>query len=138
MLTVFENRVLPRIFSPKRDEVTGGWRKLHNEKLHNLYSSPDIIRVITSRSVRWAGQGELRNAYKILVGLANSVIMNAPPLTTDYEAQYYSFFSILLLLSLSWVQIFSSALCPPTLSVCVFPLEREIECHIHVKQDVLL
>jgi hypothetical protein len=54
-LRVFENRVLRRIFGPKRDEVTVGWRKLHNEELHNLYSSPSIIRVITSRMMRWAG-----------------------------------------------------------------------------------
>jgi hypothetical protein len=54
-LRVFANRVLRRIFGPKRDEVTGGWRKLHNEELHNLYSSPSIIRMIKSRSVRWAG-----------------------------------------------------------------------------------
>jgi hypothetical protein len=53
-LRVFENRVLRRIFGPKRDEVTGGWRKLHNEELHNLYSSPDIIKIIKSRSMRWA------------------------------------------------------------------------------------
>jgi hypothetical protein len=52
---VFENRVLRRIFEPKRDEVTGGWRKLHNEELHNLYSSPNIIRMIMSRRMRWAG-----------------------------------------------------------------------------------
>jgi hypothetical protein len=45
---VFENRVLRRIYGPKRDEVTGGWRKLHNEELHNLYSSPNIIRIIKS------------------------------------------------------------------------------------------
>jgi hypothetical protein len=51
---VFENRVLRRIFGPKSDEVTGGWRKLHNEELHNLYSSPSIIRMIKSRGVRWA------------------------------------------------------------------------------------
>jgi hypothetical protein len=51
---VFENRVLRRIFGPKGDEVTAGWRKLHNEKLHNLYSSPSIIRMIKSR-MRWAG-----------------------------------------------------------------------------------
>jgi hypothetical protein len=68
---VFENRVL-RIFGPKRDEVTGGWRKLHNEELHNLYSSPSIIRMIKSRWMRWAGcvarmRGK-RNAYRILVG----------------------------------------------------------------------
>jgi hypothetical protein len=68
---VFENRVL-RIFGSKRDEVTGGCRKLHNEKLHNLYSSPRIIRMIKSRRMRWAGHvvrlGEKRNAYRILMG----------------------------------------------------------------------
>jgi hypothetical protein len=52
---VFENRVLRRIFGPKRDEVTGGWRKLHNEELHNLYCSSSIIRMIKSRKMRWAG-----------------------------------------------------------------------------------
>jgi hypothetical protein len=52
---VFEDRVLRGIFGPKRDEVTGDWRKLHNEELHNLYSSPDIIRMIKSRRKRWAG-----------------------------------------------------------------------------------
>jgi hypothetical protein len=69
---VFENRVLRRIFGPKRDEVTGECRKLHNEKLHNLYSSPDIIRQVKSRRMRWAGHvarmGEERKVYKILVG----------------------------------------------------------------------
>jgi hypothetical protein len=69
---VFENRVLRRIFEPRRDEVTGEWRKLHNEELHNLYSSPNIIRLIKSRRMRWAGHvvrmGEMRNAYRILVG----------------------------------------------------------------------
>jgi hypothetical protein len=54
-LRVCENRVLRRIFGLKRDEVTGGWRKLHNEELHNLYSSPNIIRAIKSRRMRWAG-----------------------------------------------------------------------------------
>jgi hypothetical protein len=52
---VFENRVLRRIFGPKRDEETRGWRKLHSEELHNLYSSPNIIRTIILRKVRWAG-----------------------------------------------------------------------------------
>jgi hypothetical protein len=52
---VFENRVLRRIFAPKRDEVTGGWRKLHNEELHNLCSSPSIIRMIESRRMKWTG-----------------------------------------------------------------------------------
>jgi hypothetical protein len=54
-LRVFENRVLRRIFGSKRDEVTEGWRKLHNEELHNLYSSPSIIRTIKSRRMIWAG-----------------------------------------------------------------------------------
>jgi hypothetical protein len=52
---VFENKVLRRLFGPKRDEVTGGWRKLHNKELHNLYSFPGIINIITSRRMRWAG-----------------------------------------------------------------------------------
>jgi hypothetical protein len=52
---MFENRVLRRISGPTRDEETGGWRKLHNVELHNLYSSPIIIRMIKSRSMRWAG-----------------------------------------------------------------------------------
>jgi hypothetical protein len=71
-LRVFENRVLRRIFGPRRDEVTGDWRKLHNEELHNLYSSPKIIRMIKSRRMRCAGHvarmGETRNAYRIVVG----------------------------------------------------------------------
>jgi hypothetical protein len=71
-LRVFENRVLSRIFGPKRDEVTGEWRKLHNEELHNLYSSPDIIRQVKPRRMRWAGHvarmGEERKVYKVLVG----------------------------------------------------------------------
>jgi hypothetical protein len=54
-LRVFENRVLRRIFGPKRDEVMGEWRKLHNEELRDLYSSPSIIRIIKSRRMRWAG-----------------------------------------------------------------------------------
>jgi hypothetical protein len=52
---MFENRVLRRIFGPKRDEVTVGWRKLHNEELHDLYSSPSIIRIMKARRMRWAG-----------------------------------------------------------------------------------
>jgi hypothetical protein len=54
-LRVFENRVLKRIFGPKRDEVTGGWRKLQNEELHNLHASPSVTRKMKSRRVRWAG-----------------------------------------------------------------------------------
>ena len=54
-LSVFENRVLRRIFGTKRDEVTGEWRKLHNEELYDLYCSPKIVRVIKSRRMRWAG-----------------------------------------------------------------------------------
>jgi hypothetical protein len=54
-LRVFEKRLLRRIFGPKREEVTGGWGKLHNEDVHNLYSSPIIIRIIKSKSMRWAG-----------------------------------------------------------------------------------
>jgi hypothetical protein len=69
---VFENRILRRIFGPKRDEVTGEWRKVHNEELHNLYSSPDIIRQVKSRRMRWVGHvacmGEERKVYKVLVG----------------------------------------------------------------------
>jgi hypothetical protein len=60
--------VLRRILGPKRVEVTGGWRKLHNEELHNLYTFPSIIRMIKSRRMRWAGHGEKRNACMILVG----------------------------------------------------------------------
>jgi hypothetical protein len=71
-LRVFENRVLRRIFGPKRDEVTGEWKKLLNEELHNLYSSPDIIRQVKSRRMRWVGHvarmGEERKFYKFLVG----------------------------------------------------------------------
>jgi hypothetical protein len=54
-LRVFDNKVLRRIFGPKRGEMTGDWRKLHNEELHNLYSSPNIIKMINSRRMRWAG-----------------------------------------------------------------------------------
>ncbi|KAJ4446909.1 hypothetical protein ANN_13610 [Periplaneta americana] len=71
-LRVFENKVLRKIFGAKRDEVTGEWRKLHNTDLHALYSSPDIIRNIKSRRLRWTGHvarmGESRNAYRVLVG----------------------------------------------------------------------
>jgi hypothetical protein len=71
-LRVFENRVLRRIFGPERDEVTGEWRKLHNEKLNGLYSLPNIVRMIKSRRLRWAGHvarmGEGRGVHRVLVG----------------------------------------------------------------------
>jgi hypothetical protein len=77
-LRVFENRVLRRIFGPKRDEIIGGWRKLHNEELHNLYSSQSIIRMIKSRTMGWAGHvarmGAERNAYSTLVGKSEGKI----------------------------------------------------------------
>ena len=70
-LRVFEKRVLRRVFGPKRDEVTGEWRKLHNEELSDLYSSPNIVRVVKSRRMRWAGHvartGEGRGVHRVLV-----------------------------------------------------------------------
>jgi len=70
-LRVFENRVLRRIFGPKRDEVTGEWRKLHNEELSDLYCSPNIIRVIKTSSMRWAGHvarlGMSGSVYRVLM-----------------------------------------------------------------------
>jgi hypothetical protein len=71
-LRVFENRVLRRIFGPKSDQVTREWRKLHNEELNALCSLPNLVRVIKSRRMRWAGHvarmGEGRGAYRVLVG----------------------------------------------------------------------
>jgi len=68
----FENRVLRRIFGPRRDEGTGEWRRLHNEELNDLYSSPNIVRVIKWRRMRWAGHaarmGEEKGVYRVLVG----------------------------------------------------------------------
>jgi hypothetical protein len=70
-LRVFDNRVLRKICGPTMEEVVGGWRRLHNEELHKLYVSPNIIRVIKSRMMRWMGHvvcmGGMRNAYEILV-----------------------------------------------------------------------
>jgi len=71
-LRVFENRVLRKVFGPKRNEVTGDWRKLHNEELNDLYSLPNIVRVVKSRRMRWAGHvarmEEDRGVQKVLVG----------------------------------------------------------------------
>ena len=71
-LRVFENRVLRRVFGLKRDEVTGEWRKLLNEELNDVYSLPNIVRVVKSRRMRWAGHvarmGEDRTVHRVLVG----------------------------------------------------------------------
>jgi hypothetical protein len=71
-LRVFENRVLRRVFGPKRNEVTGEWKKLHNEELNELYSLPNIMRVVKSRRMRWARNvariGEERGVRRMLVG----------------------------------------------------------------------
>ena len=71
-LRVFENRVLRKVFGPKRDDVTREWRKLHNEELNDLYSLPSIVRVVKSRRMRWAGHvarmGEDKGVHRVLVG----------------------------------------------------------------------
>ena len=72
MLRVFENRVLRRVFGPKRDEVTGEWKTLHNEEVSDLYSLPNIVRVVKSRRMRWAGHVARmvkgRGVHRVLVG----------------------------------------------------------------------
>ena len=71
-LRVFENRVLRRAFGPKRDEVTEEWRKLHNEEISELYSLPNIVRVVKSRRMRWAGHvarmGKRRGVHRVMMG----------------------------------------------------------------------
>jgi hypothetical protein len=66
-LRVYDNRVLRRIFGPKDEEVAGGWRRLHNEELHNVYTSPNVIRVIKLRRMACSMQAEMRSSYKIMV-----------------------------------------------------------------------
>jgi hypothetical protein len=68
---VFQNRVLKRIFGPKREELEGNWRRLHNKELHNMFSSPNIIKATKSWRIRWAGYvactGKVRDAYNLLI-----------------------------------------------------------------------
>jgi hypothetical protein len=75
--------VLKRVFGAKKDDVTGGWRKLHHGKLRDLYSAPSIIRIIKSRKMRWAGHiarmGEKRNAYRLLVEKPDEKMLLARP-----------------------------------------------------------
>jgi hypothetical protein len=96
-LSVFNSRVLRRICGPKRDEVTGEWRRLHNEEIYALYSSPNIIRVIKSRRLRWVGHvanmGSRRGAYRALVGklegrrpLGNLVVLSLLPVQPHNES----------------------------------------------------
>ena len=82
-LRILENRALRRIFGPKRDEVRGGWRRLHNKELYALYSSPNVIRVNKSRRLTWAGHvarmGDSRRAYRVLAGKSEGRILLGRP-----------------------------------------------------------
>jgi len=87
---VFENRVLRRIFGPKREEETGEWRKLHNEELNNLYCSHSPVQVIKSRRIKWVGHvarmGERRSIYRVLVGkLEGKRPLGRPRLRWEYN-----------------------------------------------------
>jgi hypothetical protein len=88
-LRVFKNRVLRKTFEPKRDE-DGSWRKLHNDELHSLHTSPNIVRVIKSRGMRWAGHvarmGEDRSVYRVLVGRPKGKrLLGSPRRWWDYN-----------------------------------------------------
>jgi hypothetical protein len=74
---MFGNRVLRRIFGPNREEVVGDWRRLHNDKLHNLYASPNIIRVIKSRRMRWLGHVAVMVKVRVSLGLTKYHTMKA-------------------------------------------------------------
>jgi hypothetical protein len=91
---VFENRVLTRIFGPRRDEVTGGWRKLHNEELHNLYSSSSIIKMTKSRMVRWGGHVPRMGRR----GMHNRLLVESQKERDQYEDQ-----DVCELILLKWI-----------------------------------
>jgi hypothetical protein len=91
---VFENRMLRRIFGQRRDEVTGEWRKLHNEEVHGLYSSPSIIRIMKARRMRWAGHvarmGEKRNLYRLFVRKPSDLV-SVYPRNFSFFMQFVSY-----------------------------------------------